>query len=599
MKFSSVFTRLKGMPSVALLAIACSAFGGVASAAPFTWTGSGTNDLWNTAANWSTTGSSGPAVTGSNLVFSGQNRTTSTNNLTLTTGSISFANTSPTSTGFVLTGSNLSLNPGARITTAALSGSGTVQEEIATNLLMGGALTLTATGGSGRAHNLLISGNISNGAAVSGNGVTIGSGSNSAQVILSGNNTNNGVYTVSTGAILTTLGTSALNNQSLVANGTVNVNGSVLKVGPLSGTGTVTTTETSARDLDITMVAVNSNFNGSITDGSGTLSLIKNGTGNQTLNGANTYTGATTINAGGLTLGSNGSISGTSVVTINNDGALNYGRTGATSFDNVLNGSGTSGSFNITTDSVVGIGSSGSFGGTINTGSSTATFTGSLGAATVNVGVGGNLYGTGTVGNVNLDGSAGTVSAGLAGAVGQLNVGSLTAATSAESNALVTRFDIVGSGSAAPLAPGVAGTDYDTIVGTGTVDYGAAGSNLVFDFSGSTGDAYGNWTQFQLLNFSGYTNGTSLDVGQLTTVGNATTGLYDGLTFTTSGGNGIFVADAGNGQTVEFYAATGVLMIVPEPSSIILAGLGVGLAGFRTWRNRRLKAILNRAGSQA
>jgi hypothetical protein len=599
MKFSSVFTRLKGTPSVALLAIACSAFGGVASAAPFTWSGSGTNDLWNTAANWTTTGSSGPAVTGSNLVFSGQNRTTSTNNLTLATGSISFANTSPTSTGFVLTGSNLSLNPGARITTAALSGSGTVQEEIATNLLMGGALTLTATGGSGRAHNLLISGNIGNGAAVSGNGVTIGSGSNSAQVILSGNNTNNGVYTVNSGAILTTLGTSALNNQSLTANGTVNVNGSILKVGPLSGTGTVTTTETGARDLDINMVAVNANFNGSITDGSGTLSLLKSGSGNQTLNGANTYTGATTINAGGLTLGSNGSISGTSVVSINNDGALNYGRTGATSFDNVLNGSGTSGSFNITTDSVVGIGSSGDFGGTINTGSSTATFTGSLGAATVNVGVGGNLYGTGTVGNVNLDGSAGTVSAGLAGAVGQLNVGSLTAVTSAESNALVTRFDIVGSGSAAPLAAGVAGTDYDTIVGTGTIDYGAAGSNLVFDFSGSTGDAYGNWTQFQLLNFAGYTNGTSLDVAQLTTVGNATTGLYEGLTFTTSGGNGIFVADAGNGQTVEFYAATGVLMIVPEPSSIILAGLGVGLAGFRTWRNRRLKAILNRAGSQA
>jgi|GEM_PF-2589011 len=599
MKFSSVFTRLKGMPSVALLAMACSAFGGVASAAPFTWTGSGTNNLWNTAANWSTTSGSGPATTGSNLVFSGQNRTTSTNNLTLTTGSISFANTSATGTGFVLSGSNLSLSAGARITTAALAASGTVQEEIATNLLMGGALTLTATGGSGRAHNLLISGNISNGTAASGNGVTIGSGSNSAQVILSGNNTNNGVYTVNSGGILTTLGTSALNNQSLANNGTVNVNGDVLKVGPLSGAGTVSTTASGARELAITMVAASAIFNGTIADGSGTLSLVKSGSGVQTLNGANTYTGATTINAGGLTIGSAGSISGSSVVTINNDGALNYGRTGATSFDNVLNGSGTSGQFNITTGSAVGIGSSGNFGGTINTGSSTATFTGALGAATVNVGLGGNLYGTGSVGDVNLDGSAGTVSAGLAGAVGQLNVGSLNAITTAESKAVSMLFDIVGSGTAAPLGAGVAGTDYDTIVGTGNVDYGAVGSNLVFDFSGSTGDAYTNWSQFKLLNFAGYNNGTSLDVGQLTTVGNASTGLYDNLTFTTSGGNGIFVADAGNGQTVEFYAATGVLMIVPEPSSIILAGLGVGLAGFRTWRNRRLKAILNRAGSKA
>ena len=591
MQFSSVFTRLKGMPSVALLAVACSAFGGVVSAAPFTWTGSGTSNLWNVASNWTTTGSSGPAVTGSNLVFSGQLRTTNTNNLTLTTGSINFANTGSTSTGFVLTGSNLSLGPGARITTAALAGSGTVQEEIATNLLMGGALTLTATGGSGRAHNLLISGNLSNGSGTT-NGVTIGSGSG-AQVILSGNNTNTGVYTVNAGGILTTLGTSALNSQSLVNNGVVNVDGAALKVGPLSGTGVVTTTGTGAREVIANFNAANANWNGQITDGSGTLSLVKSGTGNLTLNGANTYTGATTINAGGLTIGSAGSISGSSVVTINNNGVLNYGRTGTSSFNNVLNGSGTAGVFNITTDGVVGIGSSGNFGGTVNTGSSTATFTGALGAATVNVGLGGNLYGTGTVGNVNLDGSAGTVSAGLAGAVGKLNVGSLTALTTADSKAAAMLFNIVGTGTAAPLGAGVAGTDYDTIVGTGTIDYGAAGSNLAFDFSGSTGDVYAGWTQFKLLDFTGVSNIDKLTADQFTSVG----GAYDGLTFSDAG-NGIFIATAGD-QTVEFYAATGVLMIVPEPSSIILAGLGVGLAGFRTWRNRRLKAILNRAGSKA
>jgi len=161
-------------------------------------------------------------------------------------------------------------------------------------------------------------------------------------------------------------------------------------------------------------------------------------------------------------------------------------------------------------------------------------------------------------------------------------------------------FNIAGSGSS-PTLPGIAGVDYDTIVGSGALDYGSLGTNIGFDFSAVI-DPIKNWSQFQLLNYGSFTNYESFtDGSQLSSIGSSTDiGLYDSLVFTLADKDrGIFIADAGNGQSVEFYASTGVLMIVPEPSSIILAGLGVGLAGFRTWRNRRLKAILNRAGSKS
>jgi len=581
MKFSSVFTRLKGMPSVALLAMACSAFGGVASAAPFTWTGSGSNSLWSTGSNWS---GGSAATTGSNLVFSGQLRTTNTNNLTLTTGSISFANTNPAGAGFVLTGSSLNLSGGARISTQQLSGTGTVLETISNDLKLGGGLTLAPSGSAASFHNLLLSGNLSNSGTATAN-VTIANG-NGASVTLSGNNVNVGVYTVNAGGILTTLGTSALNSQTVVNNGRINVNGGALKVGPLSGSGVISTTGTGLQEV-IANFSNSASFAGQILDGSGTLALTKSGTGNLTLTGTNTYTGDTTIDAGGLTVASNGAISSATKVNING-GNFNYNKNGT--FSNTLNGTGTTGVMNLG-GAALEISSTGNFAGIVNTGATETTVTGNLGSATFNVGTNGTLYGTGTVGTVDVqDGSL--VSAGIgASGVGKLTVGNYIA----ESNTVNTKFDIVGSGTAAPVLAGTAGTDYDTIVGSGAIDYGASGSVLTFDFTSSAGQ-FKDWSSFKLLDFQTYTNVGNLTGNELVTIG----GAYDGLTFDMGDqANGIFIADAGNGQTVEFYAATGVLLIVPEPSSIILAGLGAGLAGFRTWRNRRLKAILNRVGSKA
>src|ERR1700678_2942299 len=64
-------------------------------------------------------------------------------------------------------------------------------------------------------------------------------------------------------------------------------------------------------------------------DQGGSLALAKNGAGTMTLSGINTYTGATTVNAG--TLNVTGSIASSSLTSVNSGGALTgVGTVGAT-----------------------------------------------------------------------------------------------------------------------------------------------------------------------------------------------------------------------------------------------------------------------------
>jgi autotransporter-associated beta strand protein len=62
--------------------------------------------------------------------------------------------------------------------------------------------------------------------------------------------------------------------------------------------------------------SVTNNFSGDIGDGAGAMTLTKTGAGTQTLSGANSYTGATTISAGTLALGASGSISSSPLVDV-------------------------------------------------------------------------------------------------------------------------------------------------------------------------------------------------------------------------------------------------------------------------------------------
>lgn len=164
--------------------------------------------------------------------------------------------------------------------------------------------------------------------AGAGNFVKEGTGT----LTLGGANTHTGNTTINAGAItllgtlnsdvtigasgtLTTTANDQLNDsKALVVNGNLVLGGNE-QVGTLSGTDSAAVTNLGVNSLTTTSNS-NSSYAGTLVGTGG--SLVKEGTGTLTLSGANTYTGATAINAGAITL--NGSV--TSNVTVGSSGTL-------------------------------------------------------------------------------------------------------------------------------------------------------------------------------------------------------------------------------------------------------------------------------------
>ena len=158
----------------------------------------------------------------------------------------------------------------------------------------------------------------------------------SGTTVLNQANTFSGTTTVSAGTLSLT-NALALQNSALVTTiGTSTMGAfSALTIGGLSGsrdlgsadvlfgyTGNVTALTLNPQ------TGVSVTYSGIISNGSGAMSLTKTGAGTQILTGANTYTGATIINAGTLTIGAGGSLSASSVLQING-GTFSYGNTAA------------------------------------------------------------------------------------------------------------------------------------------------------------------------------------------------------------------------------------------------------------------------------
>jgi autotransporter-associated beta strand protein len=86
---------------------------------------------------------------------------------------------------------------------------------------------------------------------------------------------------------------------------------------------------------------------GSIKNGTGGISLVKDGTGTQTLGGTNTFTGGTTINAGTLRVGNGNTNTAGSLIAVGlgsgpvlDNGALEFNLVGTNVFTNVISGTG-------------------------------------------------------------------------------------------------------------------------------------------------------------------------------------------------------------------------------------------------------------------
>ena len=93
-------------------------------------------------------------------------------------------------------------------------------------------------------------------------------------------------------------------------------------INTLSGSGAVTNSYTNAVTLTVGGSGGTSEFDGAISNGTGKIAVTKAGSGAFILTGANTYTGATTVNAGVLQVANTAAL-GTGPLTINPGGTLN------------------------------------------------------------------------------------------------------------------------------------------------------------------------------------------------------------------------------------------------------------------------------------
>jgi autotransporter-associated beta strand protein len=112
----------------------------------------------------------------------------------------------------------------------------------------------------------------------------------------------------------------------VVSPATLDLNGFNNTVNGLNGDGTMDVTSGGASTLTVGENGNNGAFTGTIKNTSGTMSVTKDGSGIETLSGANSYSGPTTINSGSLRASNANAIgSGASAVTVNVGATLDVG----------------------------------------------------------------------------------------------------------------------------------------------------------------------------------------------------------------------------------------------------------------------------------
>ncbi len=527
--YSRLVTLIRHSLIVALVASGLLA-STTASAAVFTWTGGGANTNWSTTANWL----SGTApTTGNDLLFNNSTSRTNVNNIgSLSIGTMTFANPAG---AFSISGSAINL--------------GSITNTSANNQTLSLAVIQSTNGTYDATSNITLSGSLSG----SGNIAKTGAGS----LVLSGN-----TKSAYTGLIDVTDGTLSFVSAAGLSGGSVKLAANTTLASSVSTTS-LKSLELSGAGITLPSSGIALSFNsGTFTNSSGVAYDIEN-----TLNFVNTS--AIQVGAG-LVINN----------ALNGAGTLSKTGTGTLTLNNSSNGYG--GTFNLNEGRLL-LGG-GMVGATVNAAAGTEVATE---ASTTAFAVASLTFAAGAASNLT---------PGEAGAIGGFaSTSDITLSANTTAN-----FDIQGVAGAS----GDPSVDYDAVVfaqnGSGTLNYNGF---LNLNFLGT--NVFPEGTFFQLFDDSN--SGTF--AGDLTGVNTTTgSGPYSGLSFTKfvdftldeqtfltqrfGATTGDWISDwNGPGeQRLIFSQSAGTLTVVPEPSTIVFAGIGMAMFGWSTWTRRRAKA---------
>ncbi|MCL4202554.1 MAG: autotransporter-associated beta strand repeat-containing protein, partial [Pirellulaceae bacterium] len=404
--------------------------------------------------------------------------------------------------------------------------------------------------------------------AISGSGSVTKDGSGT--LALSVANSHTGGTTVNGGTLRLGASGALPASRRVTVDAMLDLNGYGPTIGGLDGSGVVTSGTAGALTLTVGGNNQGGNFSGVIEDGSGTVSLTKGGSGTQQLTGtaANTFTGATTINAGILALGKTAGVNaiGSTLMTIgNNDGTSDRLRLDAS--DQIPDGAtvvlnatavGTAASLDLNgrSETIAGLSSAVSTVAKVTNGLAASTSTLTVGSGGATSSFGGVIEnGSGTValtktgnGTFNLTGTntytgATTVSGGTLLVVGSTASGSAVtvgnSATLGGSGSVSGPVSAASGGTVSPgTSPGVLhagsvtfvsgsvfdielngtsiGTDYDQLNVTGTVVLGGATLAATAGNSFATGDTFviisNDGTDVVSGTFAGWANGANVTI---------------------------------------------------------------------------------------
>ena len=426
---------------------------------------------------------------------------------------------------------NLTTTPGANYSINTL-------QVITPGVTINGSNTLNVTSSSPSAIRITATGNTTINANLAGVAGLTKSGTGT--LALGGNNSYTGATSITGGTVI-----AASNTAFGDPSGAVTLN---------PGAGNTTTLQSGVASLTISNnFLLSSGTTAWNTDSydtalSGTLSgvgaLTKNGLGTLTLAGSNTYTGATTVNAGTLTL--TGGLNGSSVTI--NGGVLNQTATGT------IAGTGTT--FTLTSGNATLAGSN-SYTGATTVNAGTLTLSGGLNGSSVTINGGvlnqtatGTIAGTGTTftlasGNATLAGNN-TFS-------GAISVGAGT-------------LEIASTGRLS------GGTYSPSIANNGTFIYSGTNNQTLSGIISGTGAlTQNNSSTLTLSGINTYTGTTTINAGTLEI---ASTGRLGGGTYSQDiANNGTLIYSGTNNQTLSgIISGTGALTQNNSSSTLTLTG---------------------------